>query len=103
MSPFCAVQGRYRFCFRLGGGTAFAPSYTMATIEHDDDGGPLLQASVGGALQPLTASSMRRAFFGMPLMTFVVVARIHWHALRLALKRVPFYRQPPAPDRFITR
>ncbi len=103
VSPFCAVQGRYRFCFRLGGGTAFAPSYTMATIEHDDDGGPLLQASVGGALQPLTASSMRRAFFGMPLMTFVVVARIHWHALRLALKRVPFYRQPPAPDRFITR
>ncbi|MEO5770673.1 MAG: DUF1365 family protein, partial [Burkholderiaceae bacterium] len=37
------------------------------------------------------------------LMTFGVVARIHWHALRLAFKRVPFHRHPPAPDRFVTR
>jgi DUF1365 family protein len=39
----------------------------------------------------------------MPLMTFGVVARIHWQALRLALKRVPLHRQPPTPDRFLTR
>jgi DUF1365 family protein len=41
--------------------------------------------------------------FGMPLMTLAVVARIHWQALRLAIKRVPFHRQPPAPERFVTR
>ena len=30
-------------------------------------------------------------------MTLGVVARIHWHALRLVLKRVPFFHKPDAP------
>ena len=102
VSPFCAVEGRYRFRFLLTGESA-SPRYTVARIDHDDAGGPLLQTSVSGTLEPLTAASTRRAFFGVPLMTFGIVARIHWHALRLAIKRVPFHRQPPAPDRFITR
>jgi hypothetical protein len=75
----------------------------MACVDHYDDAGPLLQTRVSGRLQPLTSASTWRAFFGMPLMTFGVVARIHWQALRLALKRVPFHRQPPTPDRFVTR
>jgi len=103
VSPFCAVQGHYRFRFVTSGGSIAARRHTMAHIDHGDDGGLLLQTSVGGTLQPLTAASAWRAFFGIPLMTFGVVARIHWHALRLALKRVPFHRHPPAPDRFVTR
>ncbi|MEQ1806696.1 MAG: DUF1365 domain-containing protein [Burkholderiaceae bacterium] len=103
VSPFCAVQGQYRFRFILSRDSAAAPRYTLARIDHEDAAGPLLQTRVGGSLQPLTAASARRAFFGMPLMTLCVVARIHWQALRLALKRVPFHRQPPAPERFITR
>jgi uncharacterized protein len=103
VSPFCAVAGRYRFRFVMNGDSATSPRYTMARVDHDDADGPLLQTSVSGALQPLTAASTWRAFFGMPLMTFGVVARIHWQALRLALKRVPLHRQPPTPDRFLTR
>lgn len=103
VSPFCAVDGSYRFRFLLTGGTRSAPRYTAACIDHDDTRGPLLQTSVSGTLEPLTAASARRAFFGTPLMTFGVIARIHWQALRLALKGVPLHRQPQAPDRFITR
>lgn len=103
VSPFCGVEGRYRFRFLLTGGSASAPRHTVARIDHDDGDGPLLQTSVSGTLEPLTAASTRRAFFGVPLMSFGIVARIHWHALRLAIKRVPFHRQPPAPDRFVTR
>ena len=103
VSPFCSVGGHYRFRFLLSGGSASAPSYTMARIDHDDAVGPLLQTRVSGTLEPLTQASARRAFFGTPLMTLFVVARIHWQALRLAFKRVPFHRQPPAPERFITR
>ena len=39
----------------------------------------------------------------MPLMSLGVIARIHWQALRLWLKRVPFISKPAAPDAFITR
>jgi uncharacterized protein len=100
VSPYCTVEGRYRFRFRLNGNAGPAPTYTMASIDH---AGPLLQTRISGALEPLNRASARRAFFGMPLMTVFVVIRIHWQALQLALKRVPFHRQPPAPDRFVTR
>ena len=103
VSPFCAVEGRYRFRFQLNGGPGSPPGYTMARVDHADADGPLLQTCVSGTLEPLTKASARRAFFSMPLMTLFVVARIHWHALHLALKRVPFRRQPPAPERFVTR
>ena len=60
---------------------------------HDDDG-PLLQTSVGGVLQTLNAATVRRAFFGTPLMTLGVISRIHWQALRLWLKRTPVFNHP---------
>ena len=63
----------------------------------------LLQTSLSGTLAPLTPARVRAAFFGMPLMTFGVIARIHWQALRLWLKRVPFFSKPPAPQQFVTR
>jgi DUF1365 family protein len=103
VSPFCAVAGRYSFRFMLEGQADGLPRYTMARIDHADADGPLLQTRVAGTLEPLTPQSSRRAFFGMPLMTLCVVARIHWQALKLALKRVPLHRQPPAPERFVTR
>jgi uncharacterized protein len=103
VSPFCEVQGQYRFRFRMQGDGVAHPHHTLARIDYEDAQGPLLQTSVGGALEPLTTASVRRAFWGMPLMTLAVVWRIHWQALRLALKRVPFHHQPPAPQHFVTR
>ncbi len=97
VSPFCRVQGRYRFRF------ARTEDRLLARVDHDDDEGPLLETRIGGRLQPLTPAAVRAAFFGMPLMTLGVIARIHWHALRLWLKRVPFFRKPAPPQAFITR
>lgn len=97
VSPFCRVQGLYRFRFMR------TADRTVARVDHDDEDGALLQTSVSGRLQPLTAASARAAFFGMPLMTMSVVARIHWQALRLWLKRVPFFAKPPAPEASTSR
>lgn len=97
VSPFCRTEGRYRFRFMR------TAERVVARIDHDDDEGPLLQTSVSGRLEALTPSSQRRAFFGMPWMTLGVVARIHWQALRLWLKRVPWYAKPDPPGRFTTQ
>ena len=97
VSPFCSVAGTYRFRFmRTGDGR------TVVRIDHDDEQGALLQTSVSGRLEPLDTRCLRAAFFGMPLMTFGVIARIHWQALRLWAKRVPFFRKPEAPKAFVT-
>ena len=111
VSPFCAVTGSYRFRFmRTGLHPETAGSRievpvprTVARIDHHDAQGLLIQTSVSGELQPLTPASARAAFFGMPLMTLGVIARIHWQAVRLWSKRVPFFRKPQPPDTFVTR
>ncbi len=97
VSPFCRVQGQYRFRFMR------TADRTVARIDHDDDAGALLQTSVSGELQPLTPRRVRAAFFGMPLMTLGVVVRIHWQALRLWLKRVPFASKPQPPQASTSR
>ncbi len=97
VSPFCEVQGEYRFCFER------SENRTLVRVDLHDAQGPLLQTGVGGALQPLDGRSVRRAFFGTPLMTLGVIVRIHWQALRLWAKRVPFHGKPTKPKRFVTR
>jgi len=62
-----------------------------------------LLTSVSGALADATRARQRRVFFGQPLMTLSVIVRIHWQALRLLAKRVPFVRKPAAPEVFVTR
>lgn len=44
--------------------------------------------------RPLTAGNLNRVLLTHPLMTFKVVAMIHWQALRLWRKRCPFYEHP---------
>jgi DUF1365 family protein len=97
VSPFCDVQGSYRFRFMR------TAERTVARVDHDDETGPLLLTSVSGRLQALTAASARRAFFGSPLMTLGVILRIHWQALRLWLKHVPFFGKPTPPQAFTSR
>jgi DUF1365 family protein len=97
VSPFCSVQGRYRFRFMR------TASRVVARVDHDDDAGALLQTSVSGTLELITPATVRRAFWGHPLMTLGVIARIHWQALRLFAKRVPFFSKPTPPERFVTR
>ncbi len=101
VSPFCEVQGRYRFRFmRTVHGDV---QRTVVRIDHDDASGPLLQTSVSGDLQPLNAQAVRRAVWRYPAMTFGLIARIHWQALKLALKRVPYVSKPTPPKAFVTR
>lgn len=99
VSPFCRVEGMYRFRFMI------TPDFsrTLVRVDHDGTDGPLIETSIGGVLQPLTAQSVRRALWNYPLMTLAVVLRIHWHALKLFLKRVPFFRKPLPPVRLTTR
>ena len=97
VSPFCAVAGEYRFRFARNEGRI------VARVEHHDAEGPLLLTSVSGAYAPATRARQRAAFFGQPLMTLGVIARIHWQALRLWAKRVPLRRKPLAPEAFVTR
>lgn len=105
VSPFCAVEGSYRFRFMrvmraLRGRLAES---TLACIDYHDDSGLLLQTSVSGVGAPLTSAAVATAFIRYPLLTFGVVARIHLQALRLFLQRLPFHPKPTPPQQKVTR
>jgi len=99
VSPFCPVEGGYRFRFM----TTPDRSRTVARIDFDDAAGPLIETSVSGALEPLNSASLRRALWRYPVMTLGVVARIHWQAIKLFVKKAPFFGKPMPPSSFTTR
>ena len=49
--------------------------------------------------QPLTSAQLVRSLLRFPLMTAQVIAAIHYEALRLWLKKCPFYPHPNASER----
>lgn len=97
VSPFCDVAGRYRFHFDVD------PRATRVRIDYDDPEGRLLITTVSGAGGSLCTAGLVRAFFAYPWMTAGVIARIHWQALRLWIKGVPFFSKPLPPTRETTR
>ena len=97
VSPFCGVEGFYRFRFAGDAGRQFAQ------VDYHDRDGKLLVTAIEGEARPIGAASLARAFLGYPLMTAGVVARIHWQALRLWLKRVPWFSKPEPPLQETTR
>ena len=106
VSPFCAVAGDYRFRFlrtESASDPRGAAGRIVARIDHHDAAGVLLETSISGTLAPLGGRRLLRAFAAVPLLTLGIVARIHWQALRLWCKRVPWRRKPEPPSSFISR
>lgn len=97
VSPFFPVSGEYRFRF------ADHPERCAFRIDYEDGQGNSLVTSISGAAQAATTGALLRAFFRYPWMTLGVVLRIHYHALRLWLKRVPFFAKPLPPAEDTTR
>ncbi len=102
VSPFCDVSGEYHFRF-LFSQDSRSKRNIVCRIELPEDGSPLLNTSIRGLAQPLTKSALYLAFLRYPLMSLGVIGRIHWQALKLWLKGVPFHSKPKPPELEITR
>ncbi|KAF0813068.1 hypothetical protein IGB42_02468 [Andreprevotia sp. IGB-42] len=91
VSPFCKVEGEYRFRFRDSGALRFV------SIDYHDADGVLLHTAIGGRSAPFTTDNLRRVLWRQPLLILGVVARIHWQAFRLWRNKVPFHSKPEPP------
>jgi hypothetical protein len=59
---------------------------------------PFFHASMTGERRPFTTRQLLAFTLRFPFVTLKVVALIHWHALRLWLKGVPFHRKSDSPE-----
>jgi len=104
VSPFCETRGEYAFRFMRTDLAAHDDrGRTAVRVELHVDGAPLLLTSVSGRIEPLTRAAVRFALWTFPAMTAVIVARIHWHALKLWLKKLPIVGKPAPPASAVSR
>ena len=89
VSPFFGLDQSYEYAFSQPGDDVWARIHVR-----DDGGARPFTAVLHGRRRELTNRSLARMLLRYPLMPLQVVALIHWQALRLRLKRVPFHRKP---------
>jgi len=87
VSPFFQIEGRYAFRFDVQDAGQFS-----VRIDYLADGQKTaFSAFMQGSVLPSGSATLWRVILSTGLLTFAVVWRIHWHALRLWLKGVPFF------------
>jgi DUF1365 family protein len=92
VSPFIGPDGRYRVTVRERG-----TNLNLAIALRDGDE-LVLATSLVLHRRPLTRANLVRLLARNPLVTYRTIALIHWHALRLWLKGVPFLHHAARPE-----
>ena len=89
ISPFSRLDERLEIKVELPGDRL---ALYVNTYRHGEKK-PFFRSSLTGRSIPLRNRSLFAASLRFPFVTLKVISLIHWHALKLYLKRVPFHRK----------
>ena len=92
VSPFIGMDARYDF-------RVLPPGRSVRLRIHEtEEGKPLLSAAFRGEARPVDSTSVLGCLLKFPLMTWKIIAGIHWEALKLWVKGARFRTSPPDPE-----
>ncbi|MDG2032885.1 MAG: DUF1365 domain-containing protein [Rhodospirillales bacterium] len=92
VSPFVPMACSYKFRLQPPG------EKVRVVIREEDEGGLLLAASFHGDHLPLSDAVLIKMALKFPLMTLKVMAGIHIEAVRLWLKKAPYFPHKPGEN-----
>lgn len=89
VSPFAQMGMHYDFRLNVPG------ERQVIVIRASDEQGVLITASYAARQQAFSTTVLLRCFLAYPLLGAKVIAGIHWEALKLWRKGVPWFRHQP--------
>jgi len=93
VSPFSPLDLAFDFHFEMPG------KQLRIAINNYQGEAKILQSTVSGQSLELTGSKLAWLTLKYPLVTLKVIFLIHWEAMRLFLKRVPFRMKEAKPEK----
>jgi len=93
VSPFAALQGNYGFRITR------PAKDLLVGVNFRDSEGPLIKTFFRATARPFHDGTLLKLSLSYPLMTFKIIAGIHFEALLLWIKRIPIIGHP-ASSRF---
>ena len=91
VSPFFDVEGGYRVRISQPG------ERISVAITYEVEDETVFTATLAGRRVPLTSKSLLGATVRYPLITFKIMAAIHWEAAKLWVKGARYRKRPAAP------
>jgi len=88
VSPFIDMDTNFDFNLDIPG-----EKLQVRIDDFKQDGSRFFISTLSGARVPLTDGKLLQYFFSFPLITLKVIGLIHWQALKLWLKKLPFHKK----------
>jgi DUF1365 family protein len=92
VSPFIDLDASFDFNMHLPGDALHV------TVDDYKDGKKIFLSAVHGVRKPLTDARLAWYVLRFPFITLQVIGLIHWQALKLYLKKIPFLRKTDNPE-----
>ena len=88
VSPFMGMNQRYDWSMSTPG------NHLFVNMNNHEDEKIVFNAVMRMERQEITHASMARVLVNFPLMTFKVIGAIYWQALKLWMRKTPFFSHP---------
>jgi len=93
VSPFIAMDTNFDFDLQIPG-----EKLQMKIDDYDKEGKRFFISTLSGTRKPLTDKNLFLYFISFPLITLKIIGLIHWQALKLWLKKIPYHKKEADKD-----
>jgi DUF1365 family protein len=93
VSPFIDHDDSFDFKLKVP-----ADKLDIKIDDIDKDGNRFFISTLIGDKKPLTNAALLRYFFSIPLIPLQIMGMIHWQALKLWIKKIPFHPKAENPE-----